>query len=69
MPLSFFPHYSLANINERIKVLACYASGVYTSQNSDSYTFLDVSNGIIKDYNNGKLWQQWLIKALTKVNR
>lgn len=69
MPLNFFPLYSLSNINERIKILAYYASGVYTSQNSDSYTFLDISNTIIKEHNEGKLWQQYLIKALCKVNR
>lgn len=69
MPLSFFPHYSLSNINDRILLLSEYASGVYTSMNSDAYTFLSISTKLNKEFKDGNLWQQWLIKALCRVNR
>ena len=67
--MNFFPRHSLKSIEERITILALYGSGVYTSQDSDSRTFLAISDKIIKDYNEEKLWQQQLLMALCKVNR
>ena len=69
MPLNFFPQYSQTSLDERVELLACYASGAYTSQDSDAYTFLKLSSSLIEKHNKGELWQQMLIKALCRVNR
>lgn len=65
--MNFFPQYSQRVIIDRISFLASFASGVYCSPTSDCYSFLALYDKMARDYNEGNLWQQVLIKALCRV--
>lgn len=67
--MNFFPRYTDKAIIDRISLLAQYASGAYTSQDSDFLTFIMLSDDIYDKFENRNLWQLKLIEALCTVNR
>jgi len=67
--MNFFPRYTDKSIIDRISLLSQYASGVYTSQDSDFLTFITLSDDIYEKFEKKQLWQLKLIEALCLVNR